>query len=134
MLSMFSSKSTGIKPPAPAVVQTMTVERLQEIIKANEINQYQLVDVREENELDLAKLKIEGVVNLPLSLAGQWTQQIIRGEILDLEKPVLCLCHHGVRSMKMASFLVQNEFESVYNIEGGIAAYAVEVDPSIGFY
>lgn len=118
---------------APSVVQSMSVQTLQSIMKANELHKYQLVDVREIDELSYAKLKTE-VINLPLSLGGQWSQQIKRGEILDPEKPVLCLCHHGVRSLRMANFLVENDFETVYNIEGGIAAFATDIDPSVGFY
>jgi rhodanese-related sulfurtransferase len=129
--SMFCSKGSKA---TPAVVHSMTVEKLQSIIKASQLQDFQLVDVREESELEMARLKVDGVINLPLSLAGQWTQQIQRGDLLDPEKPVLCMCHHGVRSMKMANFLIQNDFETVYNIEGGIAAYATEVDPSVGFY
>lgn len=116
------------------VVKSMSVSTLHSIIKSNEIHKYQFVDVREEDELKLAHIKTEDVINLPLSLAGQWTQQIIRGEVLDIEKPVICMCHHGVRSFKFASFLIQNDFENVFNVEGGIAAYALEVDSSVGFY
>jgi rhodanese-related sulfurtransferase len=44
---------------------------------------------------------------------------------------VACLCHHGGRSMQVASFLHGNQgFTHVANIAGGIHAWADEVDPA----
>jgi rhodanese-related sulfurtransferase len=56
------------------------------------------------------------------------------GDLLDKSKPTLCLCKAGVRSMKVASFLVQAGFQEVYNIDGGINEYSREVDPSVPMY
>ena len=47
----------------------------------------------------------DDVIHLPLSTAGEWTNKVTDGDILDSEKPVLCLCHHGMRSMRVATFL-----------------------------
>ena len=138
MFSMFSTKNSNSNTITKPIVQSMTVETLHGIIKADELYKYQLVDVREEGELQLAQIKTNNNnsnnIHLPLSQSGTWTQQIIRGELLDIDKPVLCLCHHGVRSYQMATFLIQNEFNHVYNIEGGISAYALEMDSTVGIY
>lgn len=50
------------------------------------------------------------------------------------DKPVVCICHHGVRSMQVAIFLERNGIESVYNLQGGIDAWAREVDPLCATY
>jgi len=45
------------------------------------------------------------------------------------------LCHHGVRSRSAANWLVQQAgFKVVYNISGGIDAFARQVDDSIPLY
>jgi len=67
---------------------------------------YQIIDVREPHELALSCISGEDVLNLPLSTSDTWAPQIIMGKILDANKPTLCLCHHGRRSMQMAEFLV----------------------------
>jgi rhodanese-related sulfurtransferase len=52
---------------------------------------------------------------------------------LDKTRPIACLCHHGGRSMQVASFLMQHGFE-VVNVAGGIHAWSAQVDPSIPVY
>ena len=43
--------------------------------------------------------------------------------------------HAGIRSMQMASFLTTSaKFPTVYNVEGGIHAWATQIDPSVGVY
>lgn len=61
-----------------------------------------------------------------------WVPKVQNGELLDKEKPVLVLCHAGVRSMNAATFLeTEAGFGKVYNIDGGISVYANRVDPSV---
>ena len=56
-------------------------------------------------------------------------------DILDKTKPTICVCHHGMRSQRVAMFLTQQAgFEEVYNLTGGVNEYANKVDSSIGFY
>jgi len=118
-----------------AQVQRMEVKKFGSILKDDTRSLYQIIDVREANELQLAAIPGSDIIHLPLSTAGDWMQEIIKGSLLDSSKPTLCLCHHGVRSMQMASFLVsQADFEDVANIEGGIDAYAGQVDSSVGEY
>jgi rhodanese-related sulfurtransferase len=90
----------------------------------------QLVDVREPNELAIAQ--IPGFINLPLSQAEIWSQNI--QEYLDPTKETLVLCHHGMRSAQMTGWLIQQGFERVKNISGGIDAYSVRVDNAVPRY
>ena len=53
---------------------------------------------------------------------------------LDPERPLVCVCHHGGRSMQVAIFLERNGFPDVYNLSGGVDAWALEVDPKMARY
>lgn len=53
---------------------------------------------------------------------------------LPTNRPVACLCHHGIRSQQVARYLLQNGFEQVVNIAGGIDAWRAEADPSVPQY
>ncbi|WP_396439099.1 rhodanese-like domain-containing protein [Limnohabitans sp.] len=88
-----------------------------------------LLDVREGWELQTASAKPEA-----LDLLHMPMQSIpARLDELDKTRPIACLCHHGGRSMQVASFLMQHGFE-VVNVAGGIHAWSAQVDPSIPVY
>ena len=89
-----------------------------------------LLDVREPMEWAAASVEPEGcevrllsMYDVPPRLAE-----------LDPDRPVACLCHHGVRSMQVAAYLVQHGFEQVANIVGGIDAWARDFDPGVPRY
>lgn len=126
--------STGdIKPSS---VTPLTVKKFGSILSSIDSRRlYQIIDVREPNELQVASIKGADIINLPLSTAPQWSSEIIAGKLLDKSKPTICMCKVGMRSMKMAMFLTQQGgFTEVYNVDGGINEYAAEVDNSIPTY
>ena len=88
-----------------------------------------LLDVREGWELQTASTQPEALdlVHMPM--------QTIPARLSELDKtrPIACLCHHGSRSMQVASFLIQHGFQ-VVNVAGGIHAWSNQVDPSIPVY
>lgn len=86
-------------------VQRMSVQEFDRILHNPERWKHQILDVREKHELGEAAIPGSDVINLPLSEANGWSQDVLTGKLLDPEKPTLCLCHHGVRSMQVASFL-----------------------------
>ncbi len=90
----------------------------------------QLVDVRESEEVETASLN--GFENFPLSQFAEWSPHI--HERLDPHVETLVLCHHGMRSAQMCQWLVNQGFTHVRNIQGGIHAYAVGVDPTMPRY
>lgn len=53
---------------------------------------------------------------------------------LDPDRPTVCLCHHGVRSLQVALFLERQGFSDPINLSGGIQAWAEEVDPAVAMY
>ena len=96
-----------------------------------ESNKVQLIDVREENEFETAR--IQGFVLKPLSRLMEWGS--FADKDLDPSARTVVLCHHGMRSMQVASFLVQQAgFERVFNVSGGIDAYSRLVDPKVPRY
>ncbi len=88
-----------------------------------------LLDVREAWELQTASTQPEALdlVNMPMQSIPA------RLDELDKTRPIACLCHHGGRSMQVASFLLQHGFQ-VVNVAGGIHAWSAQVDPSIPVY
>ena len=93
--------------------------------------QPQLIDVREPSELRTASIPTSDSYTF---LAIPMATIPARLTELDPQRPVACLCHHGGRSMQVASFLHGRGFAQVANIAGGIHAWADEVDPGIPRY
>jgi rhodanese-related sulfurtransferase len=92
----------------------------------------QLVDVREDRELELARLP-HPVVHLPLSRSAEWAGRI--EALLVRERPVAVLCHAGVRSWQFGCWLAQDQgYPEVWNVEGGIEAWSREVDATVPRY
>jgi rhodanese-related sulfurtransferase len=57
-----------------------------------------------------------------------------RQEELDPQQPVVCICHHGARSMQVGFFLERAGFDNVINLTGGIHGWALQVDGSMPTY
>jgi rhodanese-related sulfurtransferase len=89
-----------------------------------------LLDVREPWEVEVAALRLSGVAwkNIPLSRIPE------RMSELEGSQSIVCICHHGVRSLQVVAFLQRHGFESVYNLAGGIDAWSAEVDPTVPRY
>lgn len=89
-----------------------------------------VLDVREPWELQTASVAAHGFELLAIPM-GSLPSQL---DSLDPARPVACLCHHGVRSLRVAAYLAQQGFEHVSNITGGIDAWAHEFDSSVPLY
>ena len=89
-----------------------------------------LLDVREGWELQTASATAPelDLLHMPMQTIPA------RLDELDKTRPIACLCHHGGRSMQVASFLKARGFAHVANIAGGIHAWSAEVDPGIPRY
>lgn len=85
-----------------------------------------LLDVRQPHEFDLCALP--GAQLIPLGELPDRLQE------LDPKAEYVVYCHHGGRSMRAAMFLEQQGFAQVANLEGGIDAWAAEVDPTLPRY
>jgi rhodanese-related sulfurtransferase len=49
-------------------------------------------------------------------------------------RDVVVVCHHGVRSRLAARFLAGAGFDPVWNLAGGVEAWAADVDPALTRY
>jgi len=88
-----------------------------------------LLDVREPWEF--AHCAIEGAGSMPMG--G------VPGRLEELEttcdgRDVVCICHHGMRSQQVAIFLASRGFDRVFNLSGGMHAWAEQVDPQMPTY
>lgn len=85
-----------------------------------------LLDVRENWEF--ATCQIAGSTHIAMNTIPE------RIEELDDEAEIVCICHHGARSMSVAAFLERNGFSRVTNLTGGIHAWSTQVDSSVPTY
>ncbi|WP_295121703.1 HesA/MoeB/ThiF family protein [uncultured Chitinophaga sp.] len=87
---------------------------------------FQLLDVREQDEWEVCH--IEGALHIPMNSVMRYADR------LPKDQPIAVLCHHGMRSRAVAQQLLQAGFRTVYNVTGGIHAWAMEVDPEMAVY
>jgi len=86
-----------------------------------------LLDVREPWEYQTAH--IEPSTLIPMNdIPGRAHQE------LDEESHLLVLCHHGMRSLSVASWLRQQGFDKAQSVSGGIDAWSRTIDPTIPRY
>ena len=90
-----------------------------------------LVDVREASELAIAPFPQTSCI-FPSSASSAWLR---RCRAFKVDQPVVVLCHAGVRSHHFGLWLLEQRWElEVWNLEGGIDAWSVQVDPSVPRY
>lgn len=89
-----------------------------------------LLDVREPWEFALAAIRVDGLrtLHIPMNeIPGRLSE-------LDAAQPVVCICHHGMRSAQVVAFLERQGFDAAYNLAGGIQAWSEQVDASVPCY
>lgn len=85
-----------------------------------------LIDVREPWEFEL--VHPAGAENFPLSGLMKAL------ESLPKEGTYLLLCHHGSRSLNACVYMSLQGYSQLYNVEGGVEAWALEVDTKLARY
>lgn len=85
-----------------------------------------LLDVRENWEF--ATCHIDGSVQIPMNTIPA------RIDDLDEDAEIVCICHHGARSLQVAAFLERNGFGKMVNLTGGVHAWALQVDNTMPTY
>ena len=106
-------------------MQQMTVRELKERL-AQPGARPVLLDVREGWELKICALP--GALHIPMG------QVPTRTEELDPQQEIVVVCHYGVRSQRVAHFLASRGFSKLYNLQGGVDAWAREIDPAMHTY
>ena len=85
-----------------------------------------LLDVREPWEYEICH--IDGSINVPM---GHIPQQLPQ---LQAASEIVVICHHGVRSQQVIGFLQQQSIDALVNLEGGVDAWAREIDLDMPVY
>jgi molybdopterin/thiamine biosynthesis adenylyltransferase/rhodanese-related sulfurtransferase/molybdopterin converting factor small subunit len=120
----------GLRAPAPQAGKSATLEEITATQLSERINRgddLQVIDVREPNEFDIAR--IPGTKLIPL---GQVVNRM--GEI-DPDRETVMHCKAGVRSAKAIGALKQAGFKGrLVNLKGGITAWSDEVDARVPKY
>jgi len=88
--------------------------------------QPRLIDVRENWEFAICR--IEGSELIPMREIPE------RQNELDPDQETVLICHHGVRSLQVAFYLRNQGFNNIINLDGGVADWAVSVDPMMPTY
>ena len=105
-------------------MKSITVQELKNWID-NQV-EFQLIDVREPHENEICTLN--GLLIPMNDVPGRF------GEF-STEQKVVVHCRSGMRSGNVIQYLEQTQgFENLYNLEGGILAWAREIDPSMPSY
>ncbi len=105
-------------------VKEITVGQLAEWIESGK--DFQLIDVREPHEYEIAEI---GGLLIPLA------QVIENADKISQEKPVVIHCRSGVRSAKAIRELQElHGWDHLYNLKGGILAWADEIDQLVTKY
>lgn len=87
---------------------------------------FQLIDVREQNEVDIAEI---GGELIPMNTVPENVDKFSK------DKQVVVHCRSGARSGNVIQYLEQNHgYDNLYNLVGGILAYADEIDNSLTKY
>ena len=85
-----------------------------------------LLDVREPYEYELCHL--ESSTLIPVDQLSHRLKE------LDLNDEIVAYCHVGIRSTGAVSLLRENGFTNVRSLQGGIDAWAVQIDPKMPRY
>jgi rhodanese-related sulfurtransferase len=88
---------------------------------------FTLLDVREPSEFEASHL--EGTKHIPMGDIPTRAHQE-----LDPDDHIVVMCHHGVRSLSVTTWLRQQGYEKVQSMRGGIDGWARTVDPKIPLY
>ena len=114
----------GMKQKEPVNGFDVTARELKAAI--DEGRKLVLLDVREPYEYALCHLEPSTLIPVD--------QLAHRLKELDLNDEIVAYCHVGIRSTGAVSLLRENGFTNVRNLQGGIDAWAVQVDPKMPRY
>jgi adenylyltransferase/sulfurtransferase len=105
-------------------MKEITCKELKQMMEDSSTN-FQLIDVREPHEAEIASI---GAELLPM---GEVMENLDR---ISKDKKVIVHCRSGSRSGAIVKALEQQGYTNVYNLKGGILAWADEIDHSLTKY
>ena len=117
------------RPPAVPELDPQELAR-----KLRSAEDFVLLDVREAWELALTHLDDPRLVHLPLSRLARQRNAAFPQDLLEPDREIVVICHHGVRSAQVTAWMLEQGWRRVSSLAGGLDAYARSVDPSTGLY
>jgi rhodanese-related sulfurtransferase len=114
------------------MIPEINVNELSQKLQSDE--KFILLDVRELNELDYAKLTDSRLEVTPMSRLAREGTKALSESAQSPDATLYVLCHHGNRSGQVTAWLAQQGWKNVFSVRGGIDEYARKMDSSIGFY
>lgn len=103
----------GVPKPPSLSMKTMTVSELKALRESGE--DHHLVDVRQPDEWEVCR--IEGATLIPLGELPTRVGELPQGRRLVIH------CKAGGRSARAVAWLMEQGFEDVWNVEGGMDAW-----------
>ncbi len=100
-------------------MKTMTASELSLLIENPDTTLF-LLDVREPQEFEICHIPNSQLMPMQ-SIPNRLDQ-------LPKDTAIITICHHGMRSQQVAQFLLQNGFNDITNLIGGVNAWAADVD------
>jgi sulfur-carrier protein adenylyltransferase/sulfurtransferase len=122
-ISADKSKSLNVNNQEHTMKE-VTVQELKEMMDSGA--DFQLIDVREPHEFDICNIQGELIpqADVPHSV-----------DRISKDKKVVIHCRSGARSGNMVQWLEKNHgFTNLYNLQGGILAWARDIDPEMPTY
>ena len=104
-------------------MKEVTVSELKQMMDNKE--DFQLIDVREPHEADIAQI---GGELIPMG------EVMANLDKISKDKKVVVHCKAGGRSGAIVNALQSQGYNNVYNLKGGILAWSNEIDPSVPKY
>lgn len=105
-------------------MKNISVKELKKMM--DEKQDFQLIDVREPFEFEIANM---GGELIPMATIPEKLDAIAK------DKMVIIHCKSGGRSGRIIEFLEENHgFDNLYNLAGGITAWADEIDTTVAKY
>ncbi|KHJ37770.1 putative adenylyltransferase/sulfurtransferase MoeZ [Pedobacter glucosidilyticus] len=91
----------------------------------DEGKEFQLIDVREPFEYEMSNIEGE---NIPLASV------LLEADKISKDIPVVMQCRSGARSAAALNQLQNLGYANLYNLKGGILAWAAEIEPGMKVY
>ncbi len=120
-LSSYQNETSISTESLPSSIDPMSLDKMRKT--KPHLN---ILDVREYYEWDICHIK--GASNIPMNLIDECIDEVSK------TIPTVVVCHHGVRSMNVIHYLKTKGYSNLINLEGGIHAWATEVDIDMAKY
>ena len=102
--------------------KSISVNELKNLYENNE--KFILLDVRTDTEILQSRIPINSI-HIPIN---EIPNRIIE---LDKNQNIIVYCKSGKRSQRVCDYLIQNSFNNIQNLDGGILAWANKIDPAL---